>query len=64
MFGKVSVFICRLTGSTFSMLGKIFCRKHFDILFLFFSQKIIFGISCELSLKETVHMISGKIKKI
>ena len=39
------------------MLGKIFSRRHFEILFFFlFSQEIGFGISCKLSSEETICM--------
>ena len=33
----------------FSILGKNFSRRHFEIFFLFFFQKIGFDISCKLS---------------
>ena len=35
-------------GLNFSTLGKIVCRRHFEILF-YFSQKAGFNISCKLS---------------
>ena len=52
---------------THSMLGKTFRRRHFEIFFLFISQKTDFGISCNLSPKETLCMkrqilFSGKKK--
>ena len=41
-----------------------FLAENILTYFSFFFSKIIFGISCELSPKETVHMISGIINKI
>ena len=39
----------------FSILGKNYSRRHFEI-FLFFPQKIEFDISCNLSPFETICM--------
>ena len=53
---------------TLSTLGKIFSRRHFDIVFLFFTGNG-FDISCKLSPLETICMkcqilFTGKNKKI
>ena len=37
-----------------SMLHKKFSRKHFEIFFLYFSEKIRFDILCKLSPMETI----------
>ena len=41
---------------TLSMMGKFFSRRHFEIVFLFFTQKAGIDISCKLSLLETICM--------
>ena len=50
------------------MVGKNFRRRHFEIFFLFFLQKIGFDISCKLSPLETIcmesqNLFSGENKK-
>ena len=58
-----------ITHLTLSMLGKIFSRRHFEIYFLLFSQKIGFDMLCKLSPpKETICikcqiLFSGNNKK-
>ena len=48
-----------------STLGKIFSRRHFEIFFLFFSQKTGFDISCKLlhCCMKCQILFSGKNKK-
>ena len=51
-----------------SLLGKIFSRRHIEILFLIFSQKTGFDNLCKLSPLETIcmkclNLFSGKNKK-
>ena len=42
--------VSELFPLTLSMLGNIFCRRHFEIFLFYFSQKIGYDISCKLSL--------------
>ena len=46
-----------------SMLGKYFIRRHFEIFFSYFSQKIGFDISCKLS-KEKGNFLGSSIRKL
>ena len=49
-----------------STLGKIFSRQHFEIIFLLFSQKTGFDISCKVSplCMKCQILFSGKIRKM